>query len=30
VATMQLLSSLMVAAISRLSNIQPVSQRRSA
>src|SRR5579863_9582587 len=30
VATMQLLSSLMVAAISRLSSIQPVSQRRSA
>lgn len=30
VATMQLLSGLMVAAISRLSSIQPVSQRRSA
>jgi hypothetical protein len=27
VATMQLLSSLMVAAISRLSSIQPASQR---
>jgi GAF domain-containing protein len=30
VATMQLLSSLMVAAISRLSSIQPLSQRQSA
>src|SRR5271165_975544 len=30
VATMQLLSSLMVAAISRLSSIQPVGQRQSA
>jgi putative methionine-R-sulfoxide reductase with GAF domain len=30
VATMQLLSSLMVAAISRLSIMQPASQRRSA
>jgi putative methionine-R-sulfoxide reductase with GAF domain len=30
VATMQLLSSLMVAAISRLSSIQPPSQRQSA
>lgn len=30
VATMQLLSSLMVAAISRLSSIQPLGQRRSA
>ena len=30
VATMQLLSSLMVAAISRLSSIQPTSQRQSA
>ena len=30
VATMQLLSSLMVAAISRLSTIQPLSQRQSA
>ena len=30
VATMQLLSSLMVAAISRLSSIQPLSQRKSA
>ena len=30
VATMQLLSSLMVAAISRLSSLQPLSQRQSA
>jgi putative methionine-R-sulfoxide reductase with GAF domain len=30
VATMQLLSSLMVAAISRLSSIQPISQHQSA
>jgi len=30
VATIQLLSSLMVAAISRLSSIQPLSQRQSA
>ena len=30
VATMQMLSSLMVAAISRLSSIQPLSQRQSA
>jgi GAF domain-containing protein len=30
VATMQLLSSLMVAAISRLSSMQPLSQQRSA
>jgi len=30
VATMQLLSSLMVAAISRLSTIQPLNQRQSA
>src|ERR1700731_501133 len=30
VATMQLLSSLMVAAISRLSSMQPLSQRQSA
>jgi GAF domain-containing protein len=30
VATMQLLSSLMVAAISRLSSIQPLSQRQGA
>ena len=30
VATMQLLSSLMVAAISRLSSIQPIGQRQSA
>ncbi len=30
VATMQLLSSLMVAAISRLSTLQPASQRQSA
>jgi putative methionine-R-sulfoxide reductase with GAF domain len=30
VATMQMLSSLMVAAISRLSSIQPVGQRQSA
>jgi GAF domain-containing protein len=30
VATMQLLSSMMVAAISRLSNMRPVGHRQSA